>query len=387
MQGSSWAHFSLPTKLFLESGCTFKIGSYVKHFGGRVLLLSIPDEIKNQAEYDILKNGLIQSSQGVITYEELTLNPDSDQIDSATYFLKKSHADVIVAYGSTDTLNAAKAVAALANNSVFAKDLIITTNQLKKPQVPLITVPCEPCLGEEVSPSVIMLDSEKNTRHYIHHEYMFPSATFYDTKLAEHMTSDSAARLGGAMMVYCIESQLSPKNNVVSTALILRNIESIRKNLPLLYKDPSNEKHISSLLWTSLMTGMATIISPSGVSYAIANAINNRTNINFHDAITLVLPHVMENYLTAAPAQYINIARSLGEDVKDISVIEAAIKAVEGIRKLFLEINLPTRLSEFEIKKYELPDIATESVLFPHIENAPRVLNKNEIESILLAAF
>ena len=73
--------------------------------------------------------------------------------------------------------------------------------------------------------------------------------------------------------------------------------------------------------------------------------------------------------------------------MKDISVIEAAIKAVEGIRKLFLEINLPTRLSEFEIKKYELPDIATESVLFPHIENAPRVLNKNEIESILLAAF
>lgn len=387
MQGSSWAHFALPTKIFLESGCTYKIGSFIKHFGGRVLLLSIEEEQRSQTEFEILRNGLLQNAQGVVTYNELTSKPDSDQIDSAAYFLKKSHADVIVAYGSTETFNAAKSIAALANNSVFAKDLIITTNQLKKPQIPLITVPSEPVLGEELSPAVVMLDSEKNTRHYIHHEYMFPAATFYDTKLADYMTSDSVARLGGAMMVFCIESQLSPKTNVISSAMILRNIETIRKTLPMLYKDPTSEKHITSLLWTSLMTGMATIISPSGVSYAIANAIKNRTNINFHDAITLILPHVMENYLTAAPAQYINIARSLGEDVKDISVIEAAIKAVEGIRKLFLEINLPTRLSEFEIKKYELPDIANEAIIFPHVENAPRVLNKNEIESILLAAF
>ncbi|HRP69887.1 MAG TPA: iron-containing alcohol dehydrogenase, partial [Turneriella sp.] len=73
-------------------------------------------------------------------------------------------------------------------------------------------------------------------------------ATFYDPKLCEHLTSDSAARLGGATLAYAIESQLSPKANPISSALALRAIELIRRNIPQLYKDGKNEKLITTML-------------------------------------------------------------------------------------------------------------------------------------------
>lgn len=388
MQGISWAQFSLPTRIQFESDSTFKVGNYVKQFGSRILLLNLKSENKNPSELTVLKNGLTKHSDGVILYDDLAENPTSDQVDSVAYFTKKAHADAIVAFGTIDTFATAKLVSILVTNSVFAYDVLSGKAKIKNPPIPLITVPVEPALGEELSPSFTLRDAaDKQQKKYFEHELLFPVATFYDPKVCEHLTSDSAARLGGATLAYAIESLLSPKANPMSSALALRAIEMLRRNIPQLYKDAKNDKLISTMLWSSAMISVSAVSSPVGVAYSIANALSTQGSVNFYDALSLILPHVMEYYLTAAPAQYINIARALGEDVRDISVIEAAIKAVEGVRRLFLEVNLPTRLSEFDIKKHELEDISRLAAAFPHIENAPRMLTRNEIESILLAAY
>lgn len=387
MQGIGWAQFSIPTRIQFENDSTFKVGNYVKQFGTRILLLNLKAENKNPSELTILKNGLTKHSDGVILYDDLTSDPTSDQIDSAAYFTKKAHADAIVAFGSMETFATAKLVSILVTNSVFASDVLNGRAKLKNPPLPVITVPVEPALGEELSPSFTIRDAADGQKKYFEHELLFPVAAFYDPKVCEHLTSDSAARLGGATLAYAIESQLSPKSNPISSALALRSIELMRRNIPQLYKDAKNDKLISSMLWSSVMISISAVSSPVGVAFSIANALNAHDKVDFCDALSLILPHVMEYYLTAAPAQYINIARALGEDVKDISVIEAAIKAVEGVRRLFLEVNLPTRLSEFDVKKHELEDISRIAAAFPHLENAPRMLTRNEIESILLAAF
>jgi alcohol dehydrogenase class IV len=387
MQGIPWAQFAIPTRIQFETDSTFKVGNYVKQFGTRILLLNLKSENKNPSELTILKNGLTKHSDGVILYDDLTADPTSDQVDSAAYFTKKAHADVIVAFGSMETFATAKLVALLVTNAVFASDVLNGRAKIKNPPLPLVTVPVEPALGEELSPSFTIRDASDGHKKYFEHELLFPVACFYDPKVCEHLTSDSAARLGGATLAYAIESQLSPKSNPISSALALRAIELMRRNIPQLYKDAKNDKLISSMLWSSAMISISAVSSPVGVAFSIANALNAHDKVNFCDALSLILPHVMEYYLTAAPAQYINIARALGEDVKDISVIEAAIKAVEGVRRLFLEVNLPTRLSEFDVKKHELEDISRIAAGFPHLENAPRMLTRNEIESILLAAY
>ncbi|HMV36460.1 MAG TPA: iron-containing alcohol dehydrogenase, partial [Turneriella sp.] len=200
MQGISWAQFSLPTRIQFESDSTFKVGNYVKQFGSRILLLNLKSENKNPSELTVLKNGLTKHSDGVILYDDLTENPTSDQVDSVAYFTKKAHADAIVAYGSIDTFATAKLVSILVTNSVFASEVINGRAKIKNPPLPLITVPVEPSLGEELSPSFTMRDAADGQKKYFEHELLFPVATFYDPKVCEHLTSDSAARLGGATL-------------------------------------------------------------------------------------------------------------------------------------------------------------------------------------------
>lgn len=387
MQGISWAQFALPTRIQFERDINFRLGTYVREFGSRVLLLNLKSENKNPDELSILKTGLQKHSEGVILYDDFDSEPTSDQVDSITYFAKKSHADVIVAFGGLDTFSTAKAVSLLATNSLFAGDIINGKGKVKHPPLPLINVPVFPSLGEELSPAFTIIDSHDGLRKYYETESLFPTAVFYDSKIMDYMKAEDIARTGGGIMVYAIESQLSPHHNPISGAMVLKAIDIVRKTLPDLYRSPHDEKLFENFVWASVMQSIASVSSPMGVSYAMGLALKTMTEMDYFDALALILPHVMEYYLTAAPTQYISIARSLGEEVKDISVIEAAIKAVEGIRRLFLEVNLPTRLSEFHVRKQGLSDIARATSIFPHINNAPRQLSRNEIESILLAAY
>ena len=381
-----WVDFYSPCKIHFELDSAFKIGGFIQNFGNRVLLINIRKENKNDEELQIIKNGLQKHSEGCIIYDDLYGDPDTEQIDSATYFAKKSHADMIIAYGGLDSFNTARAVSILATNSLFAKDLLNGRGKIKVPALPIISVPIEPTMGEELSNSFTLIDAESGVRRFFSHDSLFAKACFYDPKICNHLSSDEAAKVTGAQLAYAIESALSSKTSPLSTTMSLRAIDSMKKNMTALYRDPTEEKLITNVLWASSMIGMALPSSPLGVTWSIATALSTETRVDFHHGMSLILPHVMEYYLTAAPNRYVNIARSLEEDVKDISIIEAAIKAVEGVRKQYLEVNLPMRLQEFEVKKSELGTIAQVASTYSQLENAPRKLSKNEIESILVSA-
>ncbi|MDH5717178.1 MAG: iron-containing alcohol dehydrogenase [Spirochaetia bacterium] len=383
----NWVHFTLPTRIHFENNCLLNIGKFIRNFGGRALLINIRKENHTNEKLEELKSVLSDIKDGCIVYEDLIADPDTEQIDSATYFAKKSHADIIVAFGSIDTFNTAKAVALLAPNSFFASDLMDNDFIPKINALPVITVPIEPSMGEEMNPGFSLVDAKTGRRKYFEHEMLYPKAVFYDPLVSSYITSDRASRIGGALLSYAIETTLSKLANPITTTFSHKAIESLKKNIILFYNDPKNQKLAEVMMWNSAMIGASICGAPVGASWAIAMALNTEAQIDFHYAISLVLPHVMEYFLTNSPGKYLNIARSLQEDVSEISVIEAAIKAVEGVRKLFVDINLPSRLSEFDITKQSISEIAETALLLPQISNSPRFLNKNEIESILLSAF
>ncbi|RME88932.1 MAG: iron-containing alcohol dehydrogenase [Candidatus Hydrogenedentota bacterium] len=387
MQQNAWIDFVVPSRLHFERDSLFKIGAYLARFGSRALLVNIRKDQKNQEELTLLKNGLTKHLDGCILFDDLYGIPDTEQIDSAAYFTKKSNANLIVAFGGLDTINSAKAIAILASNNTFAADLLAGKSEAKEPALPLVTIPMEITLGEELTPYFTILDANSGTRKFYEHESIHPVATFYDTKVCSHLTSDMAASMGGAMLVYAIESILRPKVNPIANTLILKALDTIKKNLPGFYRQPQEEKLLTGLMWASAMTGVSLITNRLGVCWSLATAITAYTDIDFYYALCIVLPHVMEYYLTATPGQFVNIAKSLDEDVKDISVIEAAIKAVEAVRKLFMEVNLPTRLSDFNISKAVISDIASATVQFTQMKNSPRPLDQNEVETLLLAAY
>jgi len=381
------ASFQAPSKIYIEPDSTHKIGPVVKLIGQRIFLLTLQSEFKNSDEFAILRTSMEKHSQGCIIYDNIVETPDAEEIDTAAHFIKRSQCDVIVAYGSWETFSLAKVIAILAKNEMFAEDLIKKEKTPKYPPLPIVTIPNRPSMGEEISPHFTAMDTDNGYRVFFHDIRLFPSIVYLDPKILLGLSGDEIVRGGVSIIAASIETILNKRSNELTNTLALRSLELIAKHLPQTYKDPTNISNLSNITTASVLSGMAYSTSYLGLCYAISLSLSQLNQIDISVAMGLVLPHMMEFYLTSSPAKYVQIAKALEEDISDISVIEAAIKAVEGVRKLYLEINFPQRLSDFSISKADLPQIAAMASQYGFLKFAPRALNRNEIETILIAAY
>lgn len=382
-----WVHYQYPSRIFFERDSTHKIGSLCRDIGSRVLVLTIRGEQSNPDELAVIKTSLEKHTTGAIIYDDILETPSAEELDTAAYFCKQCKADTILAYGSRKTFYAARTIALLTQNDMFAADVEDASLPLKKPPLPVITAPVGPAMGEESAPSFMIHDLENRTAFQAQDHRLFPALIFVDPNIGTSLSANEISRSGIAIVSAAVEAILSKRSNEITNSIALRSLELITRNLVTLVNEPGNNAARSNVSMASVLCGMAHSNSMLGLCYAIASATTNLTGLDFFMAMAILLPHIMEYNLTTSAGKYVQIARALDEDIKDITVIEAAIKAVEGVRKLYLELKIPQRLSEFEIDKNDLPSIAEQAFHSPYSKNTPRELDRNEIETILIASY
>jgi alcohol dehydrogenase class IV len=380
-----WFDFYSPSKVIFESSPN-KIAEEIKKFGNRFLIVNLRKENQNPAGLKNIRESVNSRSGGCIVHDEIIGIPDTEQIDSATFFAKRSHVDCIIAYGGIETMNAAKAISVLATNSFFAEDLFNPVLQTIQDPLPLITIPIEPCLGEEITAYFSIIDAQKGVRKIFSSEKVYPEMCFIDIGLCNYLKSDDTARISGALLASAIECIIAPQNNVLTDTLLFRVVELLANEMRGYYKDPGHDHTVRMMYWISIMIGTCLMDSPNGLNWSIAHVLGFKTKINFHQALSLVIPYVMEYNLTASANRFVQIARLMNEDISDVSVAEAAIQAIEAIRKLFTTVNLPTSLSEFYINKDHLSEISLEVSKFYSLISSSKRLGAQEIETILSTA-
>jgi alcohol dehydrogenase class IV len=277
-------------------------------------------------------------------------------------------------------------VSLLANNSFFAEDLFTVAPNEIQPALPLVTIPVEPCLGEELSGYFTLVDAHHNMRRFFTAEHIFPAACFYDITLCSHLRSDDAARIGGAMTAYAVERLIALGLNPLTETLLFKVLEFLKKDLPDFYAEPRLERVLTNMFWASAMCGMSLMTVPNGPVWAIAQVLRTKTKLKYYHALAIMLPFVMEYFLTSSSKKYIGISRIFEVDIQDNSVVEAAIQGIEAIRAMFSSLHLPTRLSEFYITEQQVPDIAKDVMVLSDFAHFPKKMSQDEIESILLSA-
>jgi alcohol dehydrogenase len=382
-----WVSFQFPSKIFIEIDAISKFGPISKSFGNRFLLITTQKEMMNPSELFILKTSIEKNSEGVIIYDDIESIGTFKELDTAAHFAKQSQVNCIISYGSFETVNIAKVVATLTTNDLFAEELIYQKKPTKRKPLPLVIVPTMPLMGIECSPFCTIYDDRENERKYFASPDFFPSLIIADPKVSTHMTFSDIAKTGTSTLAAAIDTILSRYSNEITYSSSLRSIELISKNIINSIRDPKNLLSKNALYSASILSGISQSVSSLGLCFAISLATISLTKLDIFQAMSILLPHIMEYYLTTSANKYVMIARALDEDTSDISVIEAAIKAVEGIRKIYIELKIPQRLSEYEVKKNELPKIAALAHSMPFLDSLPKDLPKNEIETILVAAY
>jgi alcohol dehydrogenase class IV len=378
--------FYIPTEIFIKQDIILDAGKIIKKFGSKVLIITTSDDFtKYHPIIETLTKALNDYNIGTIVYDEIPDNPDTEYVDSAVYYSKITKCDVIVGFGGIDSINASKAVALLTNNHLFCNDLF--ENPEVKPPVTLVTIPALPLFGFELIPMFYVTEIKEMIKKVYTSMDIYPKAIIVDPKIAAISSEDAIAETTISTLAISAESVVSKKTNDFVNTYALKSIDIIFKTLPLAFRDPKNINHRAKLSIASIMSGVAFSTTELSLSLAISLALSSKFNIPVERCMGLMLPHIMEYNLTSSSGKYVQMSKVMDEEIRDITVIEAAIKAVEGVRKLEIDVDIPQRLFQFDIQKSEFTKVAEIALSYPFIANAPRQLSKDEIETILIAAY
>jgi alcohol dehydrogenase class IV len=99
------------------------------------------------------------------------------------------------------------------------------------------------------------------------------------------------------------------------------------------------------------------------------------------------MPWMMEYNAMTDPVKHANVARLLGENTQGLSLIEAAKKSVDGIKRLIQTVELPTSLKACGVEEKDLAAIAERAVWNVSMASNPRPLNYDVFLDILKKAY
>lgn len=378
--------FHLPTEIYIQQDIIRETGTILSKLCSRVLMvITSTDYSEYSGAAEEVARSLKASNVGCIIYDEIPGDPNTEEVDLAVAFAKKTNCDLVLGFGTDGSINAAKAIALLINNYIFCNDVF--SSEITEKPLPLVTMPVKPLFGLEIAPLFYLREIQNNTLKCYYNKILYPNITIIDPSLTLNIDEENYILSVVSTLAIATESVISTANNDIVNTFSLKAIDIIFRNLTLAYNEGQNLTPRIYLSTASVMAGISFSVSYLSVALAIALALSSRCEIDTPTGMGIILPHIMEFNLTSSPGKYVQMSKVMGEDVKDVTVIEAAIKAVEAIRKLELDVNIPQRLSDYNISRAELSNIANISMTFDFIQNAPRPLNPSEIETILVAAF
>ena len=294
--------------------------------------------------------------------------------------------DLVLGIGGGSVLDLAELVAAQSGNEQKLEDYVGIGLLYGRPKK-LICVPATSGTGSEVSPNAILVDDTDNQKKGIISPFLVPDVVYADPLLTLSVPSSITAATGLDALTHCMEAYTNLFAHPFIDLYALEGMRLIAAHLVRAVQDGGDEEAREKVAMGSLLGGFC--LGP--VNTAAVHALSYPLGSSFHLphglSNALLLPYVMEFNYPAAPCRYAEVAVALGcERRKDDRL--TAKDGIHRIRELIKACAIPARLSEVNIPREAIPDMAAAAMKITRLlKNNPRPVAMEDAIAIYEAAY
>lgn len=372
----------------------FGLGSSRKlcdHLGswnvGRFLIVTDPFLAQNGTAEGI-KADLETKGYEATVFSKVVPNSGVSIVAEGTQLSLNLGVEAVIGLGGGSTIDTAKAIGIMTtNDGVFTQ--YEGRGKVKNPPLPVIAIPTTSGTGSEVTMSSVILDEETGRKVVVGSPLMAPKIAVLDPLLTVSLPPKLTAETGMDALTHAIESYTNTVFHPVSDFLALESIRLISENLIPAVLNGSNISARYHMMLASLLAGLAFRDTLLGLVHALAMPLGGgRFNISHGRVNAILLPYVMEYNVMSNPRRFAEVAAAMGEKVDGLSVRDAAMLAVEAVKRLKDDIGLTDRLSDYGITRDDLPGIAEDAIKnqSANVVRNPRVCSVEDICQVCLKA-
>ncbi len=302
----SYYEFKLPAKILSGDGALEHIPHELEALGStRPLLLSDEGLVKAGAVATV--EGAMAQGGGAFAAQFCRIPPDSSirTVNEIAAFFREKNCDGLVAVGGGSVIDTAKGVGmVLAQDS---GDLLQNTGCEvlgRGNHVPFIAVPTTSGTGSEATLVAVVANPEKHVKMEFISYHLLPDAAVLDVRMTASLPPRITASTGMDTLCHAIEAASCLQRNPVSDAFAEKAMGLVMQNLPAAVENGQNKAARLAMANASLLAGAAFSNSMVGLVHAIGHALGGVCRVAHGDAMTILLPAVMEFNLPVCGTRY-----------------------------------------------------------------------------------
>ncbi len=381
--------FLMPKVLLQGPGSLEMLGKEIQRIGCKKALL-VTDKIMEKSGYvgkltAILDNATV----GYVIFDGVAGEPEDRFIYEGLEVYKKENCDFLIALGGGSPIDTAKAVGILATNGGKITEYM-GADKVSKPTPPVVAIATTAGTGSEVTRFTIITDTENDVKMLIGSPFVMPDIAVADPILTLTVPPKVTAATGLDAFCHAIEAYVSKKATPMTDKVSLAAIELISQNLRKAWCNGDDLEARSNMMLASTLAGM----SFNNSSVTLIHGMSRPIGANFHLAHgisnAVLLPTWAEFTYLAVPEKFAKVAEAMGENVEGLPVLDAALVAVDAIRRLCEDVEVPS-ISEMGVKKEDfekvLEKMAHDAVVSGSPANNPRNVDEKQIVELYRKAF
>ncbi len=195
---------------------------------------------------------------------------------------KASGSRWVVACGGGATIDAGKAIAALATNAGDPFDFLEVVGRglpLRARPLPFIAIPTTAGTGAEVTRNAVLGSPEHRVKVSLRSPWMLPAAAIVDPSLSLSLPASVTASTGLDALTQLLEPFVGIRANPLTDALCRDGLPRITRNLERVFENPAELEARSEMALASLFSGMALANSGLGAVHGIAGPLGGMSDI------------------------------------------------------------------------------------------------------------
>lgn len=379
--------FRVPGEIHFGAGSIARLGELIKNFGRRKVLLVVDPGFAKAGPLRKITDSIGNAGIGWVPFDGVEPEPRIETADRCGEVARKEGCDFVLGIGGGSAMDTAKAAAMLATNRGRARDYQ-GLNKVPEPGLPKGMIPTTAGTGSEVTFTAVFINEEEKKKAGINSPFLYPEMSILDPELTFGLPPAITASTGMDALTHAIESYTSKAASPMSEMYGEEAIRRIGRSLRRAVERGSDGSARSDMLLGSLLGGIGLANAGVTAAHSLAYPLGGMFRIPHGVANAMLLPPVMAFNALAAPEKFAKVAEWMGEKVEGLSVKEAALRAVDAVRRLAKDVEIPQRLSDLGIPAGTISQMAEEALKVARpLENNPRPLGLNDAIQIYQSIF
>ena len=346
-------YYFLPTRNVFGEGAVQEAGDLVKSLGAKKCLIVTDRYLGQIGMADRVQGILKKAGIEACIFAGAEPNPTDKNVEAGARFYQENECNSIISLGGGSSHDCAKGIGLVAANGGQIADFE-GVDKSSKPMIPLMAINTTAGTASEITRFCIITDTSRKVKMAIVDWRVTPQIAINDPELMKGMPPSLTASTGMDALTHAIEAYVSTDANPLTDAAAIMAIKMIAHYLPKAVANGNYMKARDKMAYAQYLAGIAFNNASLGYVHAMAHQLGGFYNLPHGVCNAILLPYVESYNLIGNMNRFRDVAQAMGVQVEGISVTCAAEKAIEAIKKLSRQLEIPTDLKQLGVREEDL---------------------------------